>query len=164
MFFIDFPIFGKICRKMIVFGRKIYFSPFFRQKNAYPNFAGNFLLLQYWPYWSNFWYKCSLWYLGTFDPSNFCQKKPLLATLRSHKKTKNQNIKNLTDQKFLNITRNIYTKNWTNRANIEGVGNFLRSWGIHFFAEKTGTKSIFWQKTVIFQQIFPQIWKSINTT
>ena len=46
-------------------------------------------------------------------------KKDFFATLRSHKKTKKQNIKNLTDQKFLNITRNIYTKNWTNRTNIE---------------------------------------------
>ena len=55
----------------------------------------------------------------------------------SHKKTKKQNIKNLTHRKFLNITRIISTKNWTNRANIEeGVGNFLRSWGIHFFAKK----------------------------
>ena len=64
------------------------------------------------------------------------------ATLRSHKKTKKQNIKNLTDQKFLNITRNIYTKNWTDRTNIEGgVGNFLRSWGTRFFGKsvKKGT-------------------------
>ena len=44
----------------------------------------------------------------------FCQKiakNDILATLRSHKKTKKQNIKNLTDQKFITITRNIYTKN-----------------------------------------------------
>ena len=43
--------------------------------------------------------------------------------------------------KFHNIPRNIYTKNWTNRTNIEeGVGNFLRSWGTHFF-EKIGQKT-----------------------
>ena len=94
-----------------------------------------------------FWYFVFLWDLkvanrGIFGQnSRFLPKKShyfaLGATLGSHKKTKKQNIKNLTNRKFLNITRNIYTKNWTNRANIEeGVGNFLRSLGMHFFAKK----------------------------
>ena len=86
--------------------------------------------------------------------ANFAQKMPLLATLRSHKKTKKQNIKNLTHRKFLNITRIIYTKNWTNRANIEGVGNFLRSWGMHFFAEKMGKKRFFGRKWSFFGKCF----------
>ena len=85
----------------------------------------------------------------------------------SHKKTKKQNIKNLTDQKFLNITRNIYTKNWTNRANIEeGVGNFLRSWGMHFFAEKTEKNRFFGRKQSFFGKFFQKFGnkkKHLNT-
>ena len=55
---------------------KYLFLPVFR-KNVYPNFEGKlYLLLQYSFYWSNFWYKCSLWYLGTvwqiFDILIFC--------------------------------------------------------------------------------------------
>ena len=96
---------------------------------------------------------------------DFAQKMALLAILRSHKKTKKQNIKNLTDQKFLNITRNIYTKNWTNRTNIEGgVGNFLWSWGTRFFG-KSVKKRYYSARTVL--NIWPLIFlktQSIKTT
>ena len=76
----------------------------------------------------------------------FAKKRHFLAlgaSLKPYKRTKNQNIKNLTDQKFLNIIRNIYTKNWTNRTNIEEEDTtLLRSWGTHFFlSRKIGPKT-----------------------
>ena len=41
-------------------------------KKSKISFRLNFyLLLQYWSYWSNFWYKCSLGWLETSDLSNF---------------------------------------------------------------------------------------------
>ena len=79
---------------------------------------------------------------------DFAQKMALLAILRSHKKTKKQNIKNLTDQTFLNIIRNIYTKNWTNRTNIEEEdATLLRSWGTRFFGSLVEKKVLFTPKS-----------------
>ena len=94
----------------------------------------------------------------------FCQKiakNGLFTTLRSHKKIKKQNIQNLTDQKFLNITRNIYTKNWTNMTNIEEEdSNLLQT----KFAESGKIMWFFGQKTVNFLRSLPTFCKSIKNT
>ena len=105
-------------------------------KNAYPNFAVNLELVSgKWPDCPKNWYNCSLWYLETFylfdswyfDFSYFygtrkmkkcsyfnkigifCLKINIFSSFASRKNTKNKNIKNCFEKKFLNITRSIYT-------------------------------------------------------
>ena len=86
-------------------------------------------------------------------------KNGLFTTLRSQKKTKKQNIKNLTDQKFLNVTRNMYTKNWTNMTNIEEEdSNLLRK----KFAESAKKNVVFRPKIGTFFTKFAKILQ-INT-
>ena len=88
---------------------------------------------------------------------DFLAKNGHFATLRSHKKTKKQNIKNLTDRKFLNITRNIYTKNWTNRTNIEEEDRNLLQKLFLIFCRIGEKKSFFRQKIGQFLTKFAKI-------